>query len=139
MNPYYVSPYYLPPRTATMPYHNFPSSIQVPIQPSYPFQPQRRQYPDVDTQQLEESAHKFQQLIQQADLLVNKLAESKEFSHELMSAAQKSDEKKVNELIKSTGITIKVKTSFTPTGIQIILENSKMGGDCCDLLIALRW
>jgi len=137
-NPYYVSPYDFPLGTRTVPYHYFPAYIQTPIQPWYPCQPQR-QYPDVNTQQLEESAHKFQQLIQQADLLIDKLAESKEFAYELMSAAQKSDEKKVHELIKSTGITIKIKTSFTPTGIRIILANSKVEGDCCDLLIALRW
>lgn len=98
-----------------------------------------RQYPQVDTQQLEKSVRRFQQLIQQADLLVNRLASSKEFATELMSAAQQSDRNKVNQLIRSTGITIDIKTTFTPTGIRIVLDNSEVEGDCCDLLIALRW
>lgn len=131
-------PYYYPPLIGPVSFRNNPWYNQAHLQPWNPIQ-QERQYPEVDIQQLEVSVQKFQQLIKQADLLVNKLANSKEFAHDLMSAAQKSDEKKVMELIKSTGITIKVTTSFTPTGIRIILNNSKLEGDCCDLLIALRW
>ena len=56
-----------------------------------------------------------------------------------MSAAQKSDKNKVNQLIRSAGVTINIKTTFTPTGIRIILDNSEVEGGCCDLMIALRW
>lgn len=141
-NPYpnLVYPYCYPPGIVTVPDRYNPEYIQAPLQSSHQIQPQRQyQYPEVDIQQFEKSAQSFQQLIKQADLLINKLARSKEFARELMSAAQKSDDKKVNELIKSTGITIKVKTSFTPDGIRIILDNSKLEGHCCQLLIALRW
>jgi|1185.fasta_scaffold321765_2 hypothetical protein len=56
-----------------------------------------------------------------------------------MDAVQQSNKKKVEELILSTGATIKVKTPFTPTGICIVLDKSEVEGDCCDLLIALCW
>ncbi|WP_188386357.1 hypothetical protein [Ornithinibacillus halotolerans] len=82
---------------------------------------------------------KFQLLMKQADLLVDKLAGDPEFSKQLMTLAQESNEEKVNELIVSTGINIKVKTTFTPTGIHIMLDNKVFNGDCCDLVIALRW
>ncbi|WP_338448054.1 hypothetical protein R4Z09_17615 [Niallia oryzisoli] len=138
--PILVSPYCYPPGIVNIPVRCIPAYIQAPLQSSHQIQPQRQyQYPEVDIQQFEKSAQSFQQLIKQADLLINRLARSKEFARELMSAAQKSDDKKVNELIKSTGITIKVKTSFTPDGIRIILDNSKLEGHCCQLLIALRW
>jgi len=135
---YPVVPYYNPPLTEPFCFQHYSWHNQAPMQ-GWNSIPLQRQYPNVDTQQLEASVHRFQQLIKQAELLINKLANSKQFAHDLMSAAQVSDEKKVMKLIKSTGITIKVKTAFTPTGIRIILDNAKYGGDCCDLLIALRW
>lgn len=98
-----------------------------------------RQYPSIDIHQFDVSVHKFQQLMRQANLLVNRLADDPEFAKALMWAAQQSNADEVNRLIKSTGITIKVLPTFTPTGIRIELDNSALEGDCCRLLIALRW
>lgn len=77
--------------------------------------------------------------MQQANLLIEKIANSDEFAHQLMHEAQLSNTEKVEELILSTGITLKVKTSFTPTGIRIELDNAEKQGGCCKLLMALRW
>ena len=55
--------------------------------------------PPVDIQQLNGSVYKFQILMRQADLLINKLGNDPEFSKELMGAAQQSDKNKVNQLI----------------------------------------
>lgn len=99
----------------------------------------QRQFPAVDIQQLDASVHKFQILMKQANLLINKLADDPEFAKELMGAAQQSNKNKVNELIRLTGITIKIKTTFTPTGIRIVLDNSEFEGGCCNLLVGLRW
>ena len=78
--------------------------------------------------------------MKQADLLVNKIVNSNEFAFELMDAAQLSNTKKVEELILSTGITIKLKTNYTPTGILIDLDNSEDDeGGCCQLRMALKW
>ena len=137
-NPYVVNPYYQPAGMRYVPEQYIPTphyyDANQPWDLSVP-----RQYPQVDTGQLEDSVTRFQKLIKEADLLINRLANSREFSTQLMSAAQKSDKNKVNQLIRSTGVTIKIKTTFTPTGIRIILDNSEVEGGCCDLMIALRW
>lgn len=77
--------------------------------------------------------------MEQASLLINKIIQSNSFAFDLMNAAQQSNQQKVDELIHATGISIDVKTKFTPSGIQITLDNSEMEGGCCKLLIALRW
>ena len=48
--------------------------------------------------------------MEEANKLVDKINSSKEFAHELMNQAQLSNAAKVGELIKSTGITMKVET-----------------------------
>ncbi len=96
-------------------------------------------FPDVNTQRLHASAGKMLEVINQSQLLINRIVESPDFAHNLMDAAQLSNQKRVDELIQSTGITTKVKTTFTPSGIQIELDNSERLGACCKLKIALRW
>ncbi|MEK4403323.1 hypothetical protein MKZ26_02620 [Sporosarcina sp. FSL K6-6792] len=96
-------------------------------------------FPSINTQVLNTSALRFQDLLKQADLLASKIVNSKEFAHELMEAAQLSNTKKVDELIVSTGITLKIKTNFSPTGIRIELNNDENPGECCHLLMTLKW
>ncbi|WP_255551148.1 hypothetical protein [Sporosarcina sp. E16_8] len=96
-------------------------------------------FPSINTQVLNTSAQRFQELLKQADLLAGKIVNSKEFAHELMEAAQLSNTKKVEDLIVSTGITLKIKTYFSPTGIRIELNNDESAGDCCHLLMTLKW
>ena len=105
---------------------------QIALRPQSPF-------PSINTQVLNTSAQRFQELLKQADLLAGKIVNSKEFAHELMEAAQLSNTKKVEELIISTGITLKIKTYFSPTGIRIELTNSENEGGCCNLLMTLKW
>lgn len=105
----------------------------------HPVMPRQGQFPAVDPKGLEESAEKFLELMQQAHLIIDKISGSRQFAYELMSAAQVSDQEKVEKMLKSTGVTIKMTTKYTPTGIQIILKNSEVAGGCCDLMIALRW
>jgi len=108
------------------------------LQPQTVFRPPNP-FPAVNTQVLNTSAQRFQELMKQANLLADKIVNSKEFAHELMEAAQLSNTKKVEELIVSTGITIKIKTNFSPTGIRIELNNDENAGDCCHLLMTLKW
>jgi hypothetical protein len=137
-NPHLDYPYYNPQGIGTVPVRYVPIHVNEPLQSWNTLRPQR-QFPPVNIHKLDISVHKFQTLMRQADLLVNKLADDPEFTKELMSAAQQSNKSRVNELILSTGITLRVKTTFTPTGIKIIIDNSGMEGDCCDLLIGLKW
>ena len=137
-NPYVVNPYYQPAGMRYVPEQYVPTphyyDANQPWDLSVP-----RHYPQVDTGQLEDSVTRFQKLIKEAELLINRLANSREFSTQLMSAAQKSDKNKVIQLIREAGVSIHVTTTFTPTGIRIILDNSEVEGGCCDLMIALRW
>jgi hypothetical protein len=137
-NPQSVYPYYHLQGIGTVPVRYIPTHFNEPLQTWNTLRPQR-QFPPVDIHKLDVSVHKFQTLIRQADLLVNKLAEDPKFTKELMSAAQQSNKRRVNELILSTGITLRVKSTFTPSGIKIILDNSGMEEDCCNLLIGLKW
>ena len=135
-HPYIACPYYHTQGMGTVPVRYVPKYIFNPL-PSE--NRQRDPFPPVDTHQLNESVNRFQELMKQANLLLSRLAGDPEFAKELMSEAQQSNTAKVKELILSTGITIEAKTEYTPTGIRIILENSEIKGQCCDLLVALRW
>ena len=137
-NPYVVNPYYQPAEMRYVPEHYIPTPHYYDANQPWDLNVPRH-YPQVDTGQLEDSVTRFQKLIKEADLLINRLANSREFSTQLMSAAQKSDKNKVIQLIREAGVSIHVTTTFTPTGIRIILDNSEVEGGCCDLMIALRW
>ena len=78
--------------------------------------------------------------MKQADLLAVMIVKSDEFAIGLMEACQHSDAVKVQKMVLSTGITSKVETKFTPSGIRITLENSEEDhGDCCKLIMLLHW
>jgi len=96
-------------------------------------------FPPVNTQRLHASAGKMLEVIKQSQLLINTIVDSPDFARNLMDAAQLSNQQKVDELIQSVGITSKVTTKFTPSGIHIELDNAEMLGECCKLQIALRW
>ncbi|MBM7661306.1 hypothetical protein JOC85_002078 [Bacillus mesophilus] len=98
-----------------------------------------REFPAVDSTMFSESAVAFQQLLRDASTVLKHLAEDKNFANEVMSAAQHSNPKKVEELIKSTGIDSKVDTTFNPDGITFKFEANVHGTDCCKLSMTLRW
>ncbi|WP_226666575.1 hypothetical protein [Metabacillus litoralis] len=98
-----------------------------------------RQFPDVDSTLLEKSAKAMRNLMKEASIVLNKLADSKTFANKVMYAAQQSNMDEVNRLIQSTGIKSIVKTSFTPDGINMKLSSSYDNIECCHLTIALRW
>ncbi|WP_226527398.1 hypothetical protein [Metabacillus niabensis] len=101
--------------------------------------PPNRQFPEVDPTLFEQSAKSMQVLMKEASLVLNKLAQSKNFASKVMYAAQQSNMNEVNKLIKSTGIKSKVKTSFNPDGIHLNLTSSIGGAECCQLTVSLRW
>ncbi|WP_141395248.1 MULTISPECIES: hypothetical protein [Bacillus] len=96
----------------------------------------QRPYPEVDPTMFTESAHEMQELMREASLVLDRLAESKDFAISVMSAAQESDTKKVDELLKTTGIHSSVDVTYNPDGINLKLTGDK---NCCNLTIALRW
>ena len=92
-------------------------------------------FPHVDTHQLQVSAKSIRAIMQQSQLLTSKIADSEQFAHDLMSAAQLSNKAEVDKLITSTGITIKFDTKFTPDGIQIRFTEHA----CCGMTLILNW
>jgi hypothetical protein len=96
-------------------------------------------FPPVDTKRLHVSAEKMLKIIKQSQLLINRIVDSPDFASQLMDSAQLSNQKKVDELIQSTGITGKVTSKFTPSGLHIEFDNAETLGECCKLQIALRW
>ncbi len=96
-------------------------------------------FPPVNTQRLHASAGKMLEVIKQSQLLINMIVDSPDFARNLMGAAQLSNHQKVDELIQSAGITSKVTTKFTPSGIHIELDNAETLGEFGKLQITLRW
>lgn len=99
----------------------------------------QNQFPPVDTKQLHSSAERFQVVMREARLLIDKIVSTPSFAHELMNAAQQSNQQRVDDLIASTGVSIRVKTTYSPTGIQIQLDSSEPGEGCCKLEMNLLW
>jgi hypothetical protein len=100
---------------------------------------QRPEYPDVDATLFNKSAATFRQLIRDASTVLDRLADSKHFAHEVMSAAQISNTSKVEELIQSTGVKSKVDTTFNPDGITMVFQDKVDDTDCCKLTMTIRW
>ncbi|MFG6115442.1 hypothetical protein ACGTN9_09645 [Halobacillus sp. MO56] len=101
--------------------------------------PQEPVYPPVDSAMFSDSAAAMEKLLDEASLVLRRLAESETFAHDVMAAAQVNDMKKVDALLKSTGIHSGVQTKVNPDGLNLQLSSEVEGVDCCHLTIALRW
>ncbi|MDN4608497.1 hypothetical protein [Sporosarcina highlanderae] len=93
-------------------------------------------YPPVNTTRFTNSAKHSLELFKQAELLVRKISESETFANELMTAAQRSDQKKVDEMSASVGITAKFEAKFIPEGFRIELQSGDKDGK---VIVNLRW
>lgn len=92
-------------------------------------------FPAVNTNKLKISIKRVKGIMQQVQLLTDKIDESEQFAHNLMDAAQKSNKSEVERLITSTGITTKFETNYTPDNIRIVFTDS----ECCKLSLVLSW
>lgn len=126
---YVAYPYYYP---QWQTYNNQSPPTHTSLQSQDPF-------PPVDTKQLHSSAERFQEIMREARMLIDKIVSTPSFAAELMDAAQHSNQMRVKELIASTGVTVRVETTFSPTGIQMEFDNSEMGAGCCKLDMSLLW
>ncbi|WP_262176832.1 hypothetical protein [Saccharococcus sp. Marseille-Q5394] len=117
----------------------------MPVHPGYMAMPTpapqdgRSPFPPVNTRKLNESAKRFKQVMNEANLFIGTLTASDDFARRLMDAAQRSDQKEVERLVRSTGVTIKYNLSYTPSGIRIDFSNSDAQNSCCTLRMALGW
>ncbi|WP_233711005.1 hypothetical protein [Lederbergia citrisecunda] len=112
----------------------------LPVLHQYPvYYYDRQMFPPINTKQFIQSTKKFRILVNEANKIITKITTSPRFAHDLMDAAQKDNQSKVDQLIQSTGITVKAKSHYTPDGIVIELTNAKYQGDCCTLRLGLNW
>ncbi len=95
----------------------------------------RNPFPPVNTNKLKTSAKRIKVIMQQAQLLTDKIDESDQFAHDLMNAAQQSNRTEVEKLIASTGVTVKFETNYTPDGFRITFIES----NCCKLTLIFGW
>lgn len=117
----------------------------LPVHPGYIAMPTpapqhgRDPFPPVDTRKFNASAKRYKQVLNEANLFIGTLTASDDFARKLMDAAQRSDQKEVERLVRSTGVTIKYNLSYTPSGIRIDFSNSDAENGCCMLRMALSW
>jgi hypothetical protein len=107
--------------------------------PAFPPQYIARQYPPVNPALFSKSAATAQRLMNDASIILKKLAESKSFATSVMAAAQEGKTKEVNRMIQSLGIKSKVDLYFNPDGIRFTLSPPPGAFSCCQLVIGLRW
>ncbi|MBS4220452.1 hypothetical protein KHA96_19295 [Bacillus sp. FJAT-49711] len=131
---YYCNPYGYSYREV-LAMHQFPWMYWTGPQTTIP----RQMFPPISTKQFVQSTQKYQALVNEANKIINKISTTPKLAHDIMDAAQKSNQSKVDQLIQSTGITVKAKNHFTPDGLVIELSNAKGPGDCCTLRLALKW
>ncbi|MFA1822977.1 hypothetical protein ACDX78_22980 [Virgibacillus oceani] len=100
-----------------------------------------RQFPPVDPNVFSESANEMKTLMNDASNVLDKLAASKQFAKELMTAAQESDVKEVERLIHTVDIASEIDVNFNPDSLRLEyrrkVTNNEM--ECCRLLVTLRW
>ncbi|WP_156290544.1 hypothetical protein [Oceanobacillus salinisoli] len=103
-----------------------------------PFVPVR-QYPPVDPELFHQSANEMRKLMNDASVVLDRLADSKEFDEAIMSAAQESNQEEVKRLIQSTGISSEVDVSFNPDNIRLEFKSHLNEVECCRLQVSIKW
>lgn len=103
----------------------------------YPFL--ARELPAVNPNKFIESSKKTLPLLSDLELCINKLANSKELSTNIMTAAQLSQKATVEQLIKSTGIKNIPIIDYNPDGITLKFDQKNKPPYCCYLSVQLRW
>ncbi|WP_312098532.1 hypothetical protein [Niallia sp.] len=98
-----------------------------------------RELPEVNPSKLIDSAKDTLNLLPDVEACLKQLANSYEFSKNLMSAAQLSKTETVEQLIKSIGLKETPKISYNPDGIILNFDHKNKPPHCCYLSVQLRW
>jgi DNA-directed RNA polymerase beta' subunit len=122
-----------------------PYSYYIPLRPLIAFHPFLhypviiRQLPEVNPNQFIQSAQHSLSILVDAQIILNKIANSKEFSRNLMNAAQESKTQEVDKLIKSIGTKNIPKIAYNPDGITFNFDHKHSPPHCCYISFQLRW
>ncbi|MGP7816300.1 hypothetical protein [Niallia sp. 01092] len=98
-----------------------------------------RELPAVNPNQLIHSAQDSLSLLKDCETILTRISHSKEFSSQLMSAAQASQNQTVIQLIQSLGIKNMPKISYNPDGITFNFDHKNQPPHCCYFSIQLKW
>ncbi|NEW07953.1 hypothetical protein GK047_18295 [Paenibacillus sp. SYP-B3998] len=120
------------------PYDGYPPPNVNYSHPAYWIWERERAYPHVDTKILMSSVDAFQRLMNDASLLLKKLADP-QIASQLMTAAQTGNQKEVDRIVSSFGCESAVATSFTPSSVKFSIDPLAQGIPCCDLSMSLKW
>ena len=100
----------------------------------------QNQYPPVDIGYFQQSLTAYQTLLQDGSVIMNSLSSSPEMMKNLMEAAQEGKDEEVDSIIKATGVTSIVDTSFTPDSVTFTLyADAEEFSKCCTLKMNLKW
>jgi|SRR5690625_250440 len=100
-----------------------------------------RQFPPVHPEKFYESANEMKYLMNDARAVLDKLATSKQFADQIMTAAQASDMEEVQRLIHTVTIASEVDISYNPNSLHLEFKKKTTDNEmeCCRLLIILGW
>lgn len=107
--------------------------------PYYQYPYPLRNKNDADVTIFSESLGAYRQLLRDASIVLNHLADSKSFAAQVMGAAQVSNHKEVDRLIKSLGVKSDFEVTYNPDGIHLKFWTKAQGTECCKLDMAIRW
>ncbi|GIO30676.1 MULTISPECIES: hypothetical protein [Paenibacillus] len=96
-----------------------------------------REYPQVQTDVLNQSLQNTYKLMEDGYKVLNKLSEHS-FAVQVMRAAQAGNKEEVDRLMKSIGVSEAVQTDFSPSGIGITLGSGQLN-TCCKVAMFLKW
>ena len=108
----------------------------------YPYPPlemnRQPHYPSVDINILSHSVKAFQKIASESSIILKKLSEP-DFARSLMNAAQMGNQKEVDQLIKSIGVSTPITTTYTPTGVLLTIHAQALNTQCCTMTMFLKW
>ncbi|MEC0321524.1 hypothetical protein LXE94_16495 [Bacillus subtilis] len=102
----------------------------------YPYEVRRPPAPanNIDIDTFIRSARQAAGIFADAQLVLGRIAGSRELSRRILTAAEQSDKQTIKRLIKQMGVRHEVDTVFNPDGIYISLIGTQSR-----IILALRW
>ncbi|MCO4849482.1 hypothetical protein [Bacillus vallismortis] len=101
---------------------------------AYPYEIRRPPAPAGNTDTFVRSAKQAAGMFADAQLVLSRIAGSRELSRRIMAAAEQSDKQSVKRMIKQMGVRHEVDAVFNPDGIYISLIGTQSR-----MILALRW
>lgn len=100
----------------------------------YPYEVRRPPAPANNIDTFIRSARQAAGIFADAQLVLGRIAGSRELSRRILTAAEQSDKQTIKRLIKQMGVRHEVDTVFNPDGIYISLIGTQSR-----IVLALRW